>query len=161
MIEAKLKPPVDNRDGDLPAPEALSPIGWLAMGRDQRVRHCRIAQEDQFFTFEIDHIIAEQHGGLTIETNLCLACTDCNGFKGSNIASVDWQGDQTIVGLFNPRRHVWHEHFRLDLTDGRILPLTACGRVTAVLLRFNTTERLTDRQLLLTVNRYPCKGLSQ
>jgi hypothetical protein len=25
--------------------------------------YCRISQDDQFFAFEIDHIIAEKHGG--------------------------------------------------------------------------------------------------
>ena len=118
--------------------------------------YCRIAQEDQFFTFEIDHIIAEQHGGITVEANLCLACTDCNGFKGSNIASVDWAKGENIVGLFNPRRDIWQEHFQIELTSGLILSLTACGRVTAFLLRLNTPERVMDRKLLLAENRYPC-----
>jgi hypothetical protein len=32
--------------------------------------YCRINQEDQFFAFEIDHIIAEKHGGPTVTENL-------------------------------------------------------------------------------------------
>ena len=53
--------------------------------------YCRISQEDQFFAFEIDHIIAEKHGGPTVGDNLCLSCPECNAFKGSDIASIDWK----------------------------------------------------------------------
>jgi len=118
--------------------------------------YCKIAQEDQFFSFEIDHIIAEKHGGMTSKENLCLACTDCNGLKGSDVASVDWADGELIVGLYNPRRHQWDDHFQVDATSGRILPLSSYGRVTAFLLQFNALDRLTDRQLLLAENRYPC-----
>ena len=52
--------------------------------------YCHISQADQFFAFEIDHIIAEKHGGQTLIDNLCLSCPDCNAFKGSDIASIDW-----------------------------------------------------------------------
>lgn len=118
--------------------------------------YCKIAQADQFFSFEIDHIIAEKHGGITSEENLCLACTDCNGLKGSDVASVDWADDEAIVGLYNPRRHLWLEHFQVDTTSGRILPLSSYGRVTTFLLQFNVRERVIDRQLLLAEDRYPC-----
>ena len=53
--------------------------------------YCRISQEDQLFAFEIDHIIAEKHGGPTVTGNLCLSCPECNAFKGSDIASIDWE----------------------------------------------------------------------
>jgi len=58
--------------------------------------YCRISQSDQFFVFEIDHIIAEKHGGQTLSENLCLSCPDCNAFKGSDIASIDWQAEAAL-----------------------------------------------------------------
>jgi 5-methylcytosine-specific restriction endonuclease McrA len=119
--------------------------------------YCLINQEDQFFALEIDHIIAEKHGGPSTSINLALACPDCNAFKGSDIASVDWDDEAKIVGLFHPRNHEWQDHFRLDTSNGRIEPLTAQGRVTVFLLRINDAERVTDRQLLIAVNRYPCR----
>jgi 5-methylcytosine-specific restriction endonuclease McrA len=65
--------------------------------------YCHISQEDQFFSFEIDHIISEKHGGATTSDNLCLSCPDCNAYKGSDIASVDCEDGETITGLFHPR----------------------------------------------------------
>ena len=42
-----------------------------------RCEYCRIHEdEDPFFTFPIDHVIAQQHGGATTLDNLCLSCSD-------------------------------------------------------------------------------------
>jgi hypothetical protein len=119
--------------------------------------YCRISQDDQFFAFEIDHIIAEKHGGPAIEDNLCLSCPDCNAFKGSDIASIDWEHAERLTALFNPRKQTWAHHFALDVATGQIEPLTAEGRVTVFLLRLNDPERMMDRKLLIGVNRYPCR----
>jgi hypothetical protein len=51
--------------------------------------------------FQIDHIIAEKHGGQAVESNLALACAHCNRFKGPNIAGLDPESRE-IVRLFNP-----------------------------------------------------------
>jgi hypothetical protein len=76
---------------------------------------------------EIDRVIAEKHGGPTEADNLALACALCNGFKGSDPASIDAESG-AIVPLFNPRRDHWRENFRLE--NGHIEPLTACARAT-------------------------------
>jgi len=39
--------------------------------------------------FQIDHIIARQHGGKAELENLALSCIHCNRFKGPNVAGVD------------------------------------------------------------------------
>lgn len=118
--------------------------------------YCRISQADQFFAFEIDHIIAEKHGGQTLIENLCLSCPDCNTFKGSDIASIDWEAGETLTRLYNPRQDAWDAHFRIDVATGRIEAQTAVGRVTAYLLRLNDRDRMTDRKLLIDAGRYPC-----
>jgi hypothetical protein len=118
--------------------------------------YCRIAQEDQFFAFEVDHIIAEKHGGPTISENLCLSCPECNGFKGSDVASMDWENDGAIVPLYHPRQMNWDTHFQFDDETGRIEPLTSQGRVTVFLLQLNESDRTTDRKLLAELDRYPC-----
>jgi 5-methylcytosine-specific restriction endonuclease McrA len=118
--------------------------------------YCQISQDDIFFAFEIDHIVAEKHGGATDAENLCLSCPDCNAFKGSDIASVDWADKATIVRLFHPRRDTWKDHFSLNGTPGVIQGQTAVGRVTVNLLRFNDADRIMDRKLLLDAERYPC-----
>lgn len=121
--------------------------------------YCRISQADQFFTFEIDHIIAEKHRGPTHSNNLCLSCPDCNAFKGSDISSIDWDGDQRLTPLFNPRNQAWADHFRVDWATGVIDPLTPEGRVTIFLLHLNDAERATDRKLLIDAALYPCAPL--
>src|ERR1700704_368047 len=75
--------------------------------------YCRMAQKYNELTFEIDHIIPEQHGGLTVLLNLALACFACNHYRGPNLAGIDFKTGR-IVRLFHPRRHQWHWHFRWD-----------------------------------------------
>jgi 5-methylcytosine-specific restriction endonuclease McrA len=116
--------------------------------------YCRIHQNDQFFAFAIDHIIAEKHGGSSTSKNLCLACPDCNTFKGSDIASVDWDDKETIVPLFNPRKDNWNNHFSLNFS-GKIEARTGQGRVTIFLLQLNAIDRVQDRKLLIDANLYP------
>lgn len=118
--------------------------------------YCRISQDDQFFAFEIDHIIAEKHGGQTLIDNLCLSCPDCNGFKGSDIASIDWEAGKALTRLYDPLQDTWDDHFRVDTNTGRIAAKTPIGRVTVFLLQLNDPDRVMDRKLLLNEQRYPC-----
>ncbi|MFN5756475.1 MAG: HNH endonuclease [Planctomycetia bacterium] len=69
-----------------------------------RCEYCRIREDqDPFFTFPIDHVVAKQHGGLETLDNLCLSCFRCNAHKGPNLTSVDPQTGRTVP-LFHPRR---------------------------------------------------------
>lgn len=115
--------------------------------------YCRIHEDDHFLTHEIDHIIAEKHRGETDDTNLCLSCFDCNRNKGSDIGSIDPQTN-TYTPLFNPRTMNWDDHFKLE--DEFIVPLTAQGRVTALVLKLNNGKRLIRRRGLIELDRYPC-----
>ena len=116
--------------------------------------YCRTAQEDRAIDFVIDHIIAEKHDGETVADNLCLSCYWCNSYNGSDLSSVDWAAGKQIVPLFNPREQKWNDHFELE--GVRLKPLTAPGRVTIFLLRLNTVERIEERELLISLNTYPC-----
>src|SRR3982750_1087833 len=107
----------------------------------QRCEYCLYAERASENPHEIDHIVAEQHGGETLVINLCLACFECNRRKGPNLCSVDPQTGE-IVSLFNPRQQQWNEHFRLD--GASIVPITAIGRVTVRVLDLNQIERVTD-----------------
>jgi HNH endonuclease len=93
-----------------------------------RCEYCRIHQDDRLFAHEIDHIFAEKHGGQTKLENLCLACGECNRFKGSDLCSFD-SVTASVVQLFHPRHEHWADHFRV--LEGMLEPLTATGRVTA------------------------------
>ena len=117
-----------------------------------RCAYCRLHENDAFFTHEIDHIYAEKHDGPTVASNLCVACADCNRYKGSDICSVDLEtGD--VVTLYHPYRDGWADHFRLADT-GVIEPLSTHGRVTARLLRMNRLDLVADRARLITLGHY-------
>jgi 5-methylcytosine-specific restriction endonuclease McrA len=68
--------------------------------------YCHLPQRFSKLTFPIDHVIARQHHGPTIESNLALACGFCNRHKGPNIAGLDPQTRQ-LTRLFHPRRDSW------------------------------------------------------
>lgn len=129
-----------------------------AMRREVRERanssceYCLLAEEDAYFPHEADHIISVKHRGRSIPENLAWSCFDCNRFKGSDIASLDTISDE-LVPLFNPRVEIWADHFQLDA--GAIISLTAIGRATAELLRFNLPQRVEVRASLMQANRYP------
>ena len=78
----------------------------------QRCEYCLIAESQSLFPHEPDHLIALKHGGRSTAANLALACSDCNRFKGSDIASID-RVTGKLVRLFNPRMQKWSAHFRL------------------------------------------------
>jgi hypothetical protein len=117
-----------------------------------RCEYCRLHEDDAYFTHEIDHIYAEKHGGATVEDNLCLACADCNRYKGSDLSSLDPETG-AIEPLFHPRHDHWAEHFRL-LDTGVIEPLTASGRVTVRLLKFNRIDLIAERARMILLGRY-------
>ena len=108
--------------------------------------YCLIPESSSFATHEIDHIVAEKHGGDTSAANLALSCTLCNRRKGSDLASVDPQTDEAEM-LFHPRKQRWSDHFRFE--GARIEPLTATGRATARLLGLNADARLAERAALM------------
>ena len=126
----------------------------LPAGLRQRVReraggccgYCRLPEAYSFAVHQVDHIIAEKHGGPSDQANLALCCIACNQFKGSDLASIDPLGNRTTL-LFHPRKHRWSDHFRFE--GARIRGLTATGRTTVRLLRMNAPERVAERELTL------------
>lgn len=107
-----------------------------------RCEYCLFPQDLAASSHQIDHIIAEKHGGKTHESNLALCCILCNLRKGSDIGTLDPATGQ-LTSLFHPRIHAWREHFRMD--GVQIVGLTAIGRATAQFLQLNSIDRLTER----------------
>ena len=113
--------------------------------------YCLIPEIATFASHQIDHIIAEKHGGLTELNNLALSCTLCNKYKGSDLTSIDPKTGK-IESLFHPRQDLWLKHFQIN--NAVIIPLTAKGRVTERLLQFNLKERIQERKLLIDAEIY-------
>jgi hypothetical protein len=111
-----------------------------------------LPQELVASTHQVDHVIAEKHGGQTVIENLALSCTVCNRRKGSDLSSLDPMTG-TLVPLFNPRTQPWSAHFRLE--GAHILGVTIEGRTTVAFLRLNAVERLMERTAFLRAGRYP------
>jgi hypothetical protein len=124
--------------------EGLAAVVWQRAGGC--CEYCRLPDWFSSIPFEIDHIIAEQHGGKTNAWNLALACFACNHHKGPNIGGIDPKtGKRTW--LFNPRRQKWSRHFRWN---GPVhLGRTPIGRVTIAVLAINLDIRIEQRTALL------------
>ena len=125
----------------------------LVEGRaSQCCEYCLLPALVAFLPHEIDHVIAEKHGGATEEGNLALACWRYNRHKGSDLGSFDPRtGDFSF--LYNPRLQQWGEHFLVR--KATILGLTAEGRTSVRLLQCNTIERVQERLRLITLGLYP------
>jgi hypothetical protein len=121
-----------------------------------RCEYCLIHEDDSVYNHEPDHIIAEQHGGPTSLDNLAWACFLCNHYKGANLSSID-PVTSKVTPLFNPRKHQWRRHFRLN--GGRIESLTANARATERLLQFNTPKNIKERLRLIAAGSYPAQYL--
>ena len=84
-------------------------------------------------------------------TSPCRA-TNCNSYKGPNIAGLDPEGG-ALTRLFRPRTDVWQEHFEWR---GPVLRgLTAIGRTTIDVLQINAPERVEHRRLLMEAQVFP------
>lgn len=97
-------------------------------------------------TFQVEHIIGQQHVKDDSESNLALACDRCNLYKGPNLSSVDPESG-AIVQLFHPRNDRWGDHFLSQ--DTTIVGLTPFGRATVSLLNMNTRDKRHWRKILL------------
>jgi len=108
--------------------------------------YCLIPEMLVLVPHQIDHIIAEKHGGATVLENLALSCLLCNQAEGSDIASIDPESGDT-VRLYHPRLDNWADHFLFEIESGIITPLTPIGRVTVKLLRVNRAQYLPVRKI--------------
>lgn len=114
--------------------------------------YCLLPQSVTFVPHEIEHIVAQQHGGPTVERNLALACFACNHHKGPNLAGVDPRtGKRTW--LFNPRRQKWARHFRWR--GAILLGRTPVGRTTVAVLAINLPYRVEQREALILEGVFP------
>jgi hypothetical protein len=119
---------------------------------NNRCEYCLYPQEASLLAFEIEHIVAEKHGGSTTVDNLAFACPYCNRFKGSDLGSLDVE-TRKLTPFFDPRTQQWTDHFRLD--GAAITPLTPEGRVTVHILQLNHPDRIAERRRLIRVGQYP------
>ena len=124
----------------------------IAQRAEWHCEYCLIHREDSAFPHEVDHIVSRKHGGSSTPNNLAYACVICNRYKGSDVASIELRTGE-VIRLFDPRRDRWTDHFRID--GALIEPITIVGSTTARLLRLNAPERILERRILQSLDRYP------
>jgi hypothetical protein len=111
-----------------------------------RCEYCHLPAAHVLTPFQIEHVIAKQHGGRDTRGNLAYACLRCNLHKGPNLTGRD-PATQKLTALFNPRRHKWERHF--GWAGALIVGKTAVGRTTVAVLAMNDPDRVALRQELL------------
>ena len=107
-----------------------------------RCEYCLMPEGNRRISFVLDHVIARQHGGLTVLANLALCCPRSNQSKGPNIAGIDPESGR-LTRLFHPREDLWRTHFRYQTTT--LIGLTDVGRATITVLAINLPLRIEAR----------------
>jgi hypothetical protein len=129
---------------------SLAQFVWQRAG--DRCEYCQMPQIYDEIPFEIDHVVAEQHGGKTVVNNLALACFADNRHKGPNLAGIDPK-TRKRTWLFNPRRHRWARHFHWD--GAILIGGTDVGRTTIAVLGINLAHRVRHRAQLVAEGVFP------
>ena len=108
-----------------------------------RCEYCRLHQDDSpLAALHVEHIRPRKHGGCDHESNLCLACIDCNLRKGPNLTGID-PLTGAVTALFHPRQQRWEDHFAWE--GIHIIGKTATGRTTGQVLEMNSDDQLNLR----------------
>ena len=115
-----------------------------------RCEYCHFPEAVAELRFQVDHVVAEKHGGLTSPDNLSWACFRCNSHKGPHLAGLD-ERTGSIVRMFHPRQDVWAEHFRW--AGPKLMGKTPTGRATIAVLCINRLD-VVLLQKLNTVHAY-------
>lgn len=124
---------------------------------EQAQRRCGycLSQEDVVGApMEIDHLLPEALGGLTVEENLWLACTLCNSYKNDRIAALDPETGE-LVRLFNPRLQRWNEHLAWTPEGDQIVGLTPTGRAAVSALKLNRPTLVRARHRWIAAGWHP------
>ncbi|HBJ86671.1 MAG TPA: HNH endonuclease [Verrucomicrobiales bacterium] len=105
-----------------------------------RCEYCRLHQDDSpLAALHIEHVRPRKHGGSDHESNLCLACIDCNLHKGANLTGID-PVTGAVTELFHPRSQRWEDHF--FWAGIHLQGITAIGRTTIQVLCMNSDDQL-------------------
>ena len=110
----------------------------------ERARHCceycQFPAECAETPFQIDHIVAEKHGGTTVPENLALSCFYCNSAK------------RNVTDIPDPCSQAFGEHLEV-LDDGRVRGLTVIGRDLVQICQLDRPRLIEFRRRMLTLSR--------
>ncbi|WP_261344108.1 HNH endonuclease [Rubripirellula tenax] len=117
-----------------------------------RCEYCRMHHSLQGATFHVEHVFPRSAGGSDDAENLALACPSCNLHKSDRVAvaSLGWSEP---IALFNPRSHLWLDHFEWD--EYAIAGKTPIGIATIDALHLNDERRQKIRQAERLFDLFP------
>ena len=124
---------------------------------NRRCEYCQSHLDYSPQSFDIEHVLPVVLGGKTTIDNLALACGGCNSCKYTKIEALDPVA-QTMVPLYHPRRHLWHDHFSWSADCLEVIGRTAIGRATVASLQLNRKGLINLRRLLLLGGLHPPDG---
>jgi 5-methylcytosine-specific restriction endonuclease McrA len=117
--------------------------------------YCHSSEEASTSQFTLDHLRPVSLGGSDELVNLALACHRCNTRRYNFLTGVDPKTN-SIVSLFNPRIHLWREHFVWSRDCLQIVGVSKIGRATCKRLDMNDDEH--DEGAILKARRLWLKG---
>jgi hypothetical protein len=118
----------------------------VAARANRACEYCDAPEVISNFAFEVDHTIPISKGGSDDFDDLALSCRICNLRKSDHTDALD-PLTQTVVPLFNPRKHNWSEHFeKSPQSPYQIIGKTPIGRATVVRLDLNSSLQLRARE---------------
>jgi hypothetical protein len=126
----------------------------VAARAGHRCEYCHAPEAVFNFSFEVEHIVPTASGGRDQEANLALACRCCNALKSAFTHGLDPKSQDTVA-LFDPRKELWEDHFRVDQERGEIRGLTPTGRATVVRLRMNSDVQRSARRQWMRLGLFP------
>jgi hypothetical protein len=117
----------------------------------RRCEYCHAPQRSSNARFhfpdeghDVEHFIPRAHGGTDDLDNLNLSGVTCNLAKGDAIAGGDPESGERIE-LYNPRRHLWDEHFFWAEDGVTLVGKTPIGRATVATLNMNQSLQIEAR----------------
>jgi HNH endonuclease len=126
----------------------------IVLAADYRCEYCKSSSQITGIPLVIDHVFPQSLGGDDGSGNLAAACYRCNLIKGAKVEGDDVQTGQRVP-LFNPRIHVWGEHFAWADGGKTMVGLTAIGRVTIIALQLNNDNLVMARSFWISAGWHP------
>jgi hypothetical protein len=126
----------------------------IVLAADYRCEYCKSSSQITGIPLVIDHVFPQSLGGDDGSGNLAAACYRCNLIKGAKVEGDDVKTGQRVP-LFNPRIHVWGEHFAWADGGKIMVGLTAIGRVTIIALQLNNDNLVMARSFWISAGWHP------
>lgn len=102
-----------------------------------RCEYCRFPRPP----FHIEHIIAQKHGGPTVESNLAPACVRCNFHKGPNLSGIDPENEQIV---HDRARRRWRIVRRASSPSIRVTRPASMSAIRCSITRIQAASRSAD-----------------